>query len=362
MPHRGLAHVEQAKGFAAFTYNVVDGRPSCVRAAAGATRKGLSVSDGNKRVCPTNQVAGTRKRPALERDSAQGSDGPVISARPQHTPETMVRRGASAPALVGRAAAEEPIDLTNTSSGSDDGPGSRGDSSSVIARLRAQLLEAQRGKQFKQELVDDAALEVQKLMKTVRELQVSEAALKESEVALKQQLAQQQDESAAMISDLKRRLADAAGSQAGGETCAPGSVAGTNVLQTYIQHVADRLAEVINITVPSDGSLATTEGTVACAERLAVDLAHLIAEQRAKADTAEREATEERKAREQLDAALVRAGQAAQAAASAQLSTQVSHLEAEKNRQIWELQLAMETMKGAVALRIASSYLWLFQV
>ena len=86
---------------------------------------------------------------------------------------------------------------------------------------------------------------------------------------------------------------------------------------------------------------------MASAEQLAINLANLIAEQRAKADSAQREAAEERKAREQVDAALVRAGQAAEATASVHLTAQLNHLESEKNRQIWELQQATAATKGA---------------
>jgi hypothetical protein len=310
-------------------------------AVTGATRKGLSVSDGNKRVCPTPEVSGARcKRPAPARECAQHGNGAVIAARPQATPESFQRRAASAPALTVHAAPEEPIDLTNTSSGSEDGAdAARGDLVSEITRLRAQVLEEQKGKRSKQQLVDEAALEVSELLDVVESLRKSDA-------DARAQLAQLQVRSAASIADLQRRLAIRAPGDGEGAGCGADVVRGRQLLQIYVQHLAERLAEVISIVVPKGTSLSTIEGTVASAEQLAVDLANLIAEQRAKADSAHREAAEERRAREQVDAALVRAGQAAEATASGHVSAQLSQLEAEKNRQVWEMQQAMAIAKG----------------
>lgn len=347
MPHRGgVEHVEQRQGFAAFSSSVTDGRPSCVR--RGAARKGLAVSDGNKRVCPTPEVnEARRKRPAPSRECTQGDGGGVTASRPLATPETFVRRGASAPALTLCAPTEEPIDLTNTSSGSEEDAtdATRGDLLSEVTRLRAQLKEEQKAKRSKQKLVDEGALEVGELVGVVE-------SLKKQLAAAKAQVVQVQAQSAASITDLERRLDDAAVARTalvGAFAEGDGSGPGRKLLQTYVQHLADRLAEVISIAVPNDTSLSTIEGTVASAERLAIDLANLIVEQRAKADSAAREATEERKAREQADAALVRAGQAAEATVSAHLAAQVSHLESENNRQIWEMQQAMAATKGTTS-------------
>ncbi len=341
MPHRdhGLEHVEQRQGFAAFNYSVTDGRPSCVRRGKEG-RKGLAVrEDGNKRVCPTPEAnEARRKRPAPSRECARGGSGAVTASRPLATPEAFTRRGASAPALPVRAPAEGPIDLTNTSSGSEEDAtdATRRELLSEVKRLRVQLLEEQKAKRSKQRLVDEGALEVSELVGVVE--------------SLKEQLAQVQAHSAASISGLERQLDDATVARtalAGAFGKGDGRGAGRKLLQTYVQHLADRLAEVISIAVPNDTSLSTIEGTVASAEQLAINLANLIAEQRAKADSAQREAAEERKAREQVDAALVRAGQAAEATASVHLTAQLNHLESEKNRQIWELQQATAATKGA---------------
>lgn len=360
MPHRDegkLEHVEQPKGFGTFTYNVVDGRPSCVRADAtagvGAQRKGLSVSDGNKRVCPTPEVTGARrKRPAPARDRVQSDAHNVTAARPHHTPESFARRGASAPVLVVRAK-HEPIDLTNVSSGSEDGGDStshapQSSPSAEIKGLRMKLADEQRAKQCKQQLNDELKREVQKLLRVIETMKES---LEASEAAAKTQALQLQDESAATIASLERRLADAAAARTAlvgtfGDDNGAGSAVGRKLLQTYVRHLSQRLAEVIHIDVPGDTEITTSEGGVACAEKLAVGLANLISELRAAADSAAHEASEERKAREHVDAALVRAGQTAEATASAQLSAQQAHLEAEKTRQVWDMQQAMATMKG----------------
>jgi hypothetical protein len=381
-----MEHVEQPQGFAAFTYNVIDGRPSCVRrgapaaaaaaadaevAATGAAppRKGLSLSDGNKRVCPTPEVTGARrKRPAPARDCAPSRQRAVTAARPQPTPETFARRGASAPALGARsrAAADEPIDLTNTSSGSESGgeeasePTLRaGDRTAdcttsptaapprqpqreQLKRAQVELRDALDAQQRKQKLNDELRLEITELLKVIETLRTE-----------KSQASHLQTASLDRISDLEARLAAAAA--ASGGTFGDSS-RGCAQLQMYVRHLSERLAEVIRIDVPSDVSLSTSEGTVACAEQLAVGLANLISEQRNVAESASREAAEERKAREQVDAALVRAGQAAEATASVKLGAQLSHLEAEKGRQAWEMQQAMAAMKGTTIRILAAAF------
>ena len=359
-----VEHVESASGFAAFVYSAADGRPTAAMPAAAAAapksaaRRGLALSDPNKRPCPTPEVAGARRKRAAPTCDGSGRGHRVVTAaRPQSTPSSFaVRRGNSGPSSA--QPNEEPIDLTNTSSSSEDGAEDTAeptlsaatppaDAAVQLKRATAETDEARRKEKVKQLLNDELTREVKKLMQVIE-------TLKGNAVATEAGSSQLQADGAAAstrIVALETQLAEAATARMA--LVGAFGAGGCSQLQAFVRHLGQRLAEVIRIAVPDDATLATPHGVIACAEQLAAGLASLIAQQQEVAAAATREATEERRAREQGDAALVRAGQAAEVTASANMGSQLAQLEAEKGRQAWEMQQAMDAMKDEYERKFA---------
>ena len=342
-----MEHVEQAQGFAAFTYNVVDGRPSCVRTSKATTsaRRGLAPSDGNKRACPDRQP-GPRKRAAraaapAAAERAEGAK-PVTAGRGQPTPKSFerARRGAAAFGAAGRRSGE-PIDLTCTSScGSEDAA-----AVPSAAKVQQKLVGAERELRMRRHELDDTRnqlkekkAQTKELLAEVQKLSNGLQSLEGRRAGLEAELTRVKAAADERTSVLEARLLDAAAMH--GE--------GSLDVHSFVERLHERLSSAVKLELPTG---ARSAGELA--DQLAASVGNVIAEQRGLAAAATREAAEERRAREQADAALVRAGQAAAVEAEAKLNSQLASLQEDKARQVWGLQQQMAAMKEEHERRLA---------
>ena len=235
----------------------------------------------------------------------------------------------------------EPIDLTSTSScGSEDAA-----AVPSAAKVQQKLVGAERELRMRRHELDDTRnqlkekkAQTKELLAEVQKLSNGLQSLEGRRAGLEAELTRVKAAADERTSVLEARLLDAAAMH--GE--------GSLDVHSFVERLHERLSSAVKLELPTG---ARSAGELA--DQLAASVGNVIAEQRGLAAAATREAAEERRAREQADAALVRAGQAAAVEAEAKLNTQLASLQEDKARQVWGLQQQMAAMKEEHERRLA---------
>lgn len=354
-----VRHVEQQQGFA------VVGQQGF--AVVGRARP-LAAVDPNTRPCPfaTGERRKRQQRPPGSTSTAASADSVAVHAG--GTPASFVRPpvGLRASVSAARPAAvpgggqpvwpqRDEIDLTNSSTSSESSPTTATNTAegSTVELLReelaraqlhasvlsTQLSEARDSIAGKRALNQELKTEAEKLMRLVDTLRASEAEARSACARLRSQLEERTEALEKMVSSSSVPESKPAGPTA------------SEQLHRYLCYLRHSLSGYVTIDA------LTVERCTDCAEHVASAIKTTLEEQRKLVAAANKEAAAERRAREQGDAALGRVGQAAAEEASSQavatLSAELTKLLEDKERNAWETQRAIQTVRDEYTTRIA---------